>query len=306
MLIEASWGLGEAVVSGLVQPDILRLDCQTGRVIHANIADKRILVRAEDGQEQPVEEDRRRLPCVRSSDVAKLWEIGRRAADHFGAPQDVEWAIHDGELFVLQSRPITTLADAETYEQLLQSTRATLREWVAAGRGPWVQHNISETLPHPTPLTWSVIKRFMSGAGGFGAMYRHAGFEPSEQVCRDGFLERIGGKLFMDLSLASEMFFEAYPFKYDLDHVRNDPDASQSPPTIPAGSFTARMAAGRRVGAVNAKLQQMAETFDRDLADRYHPRVCAMVPRAKAAQPVEPFATGINRSVANPRTARPW
>ncbi len=271
MLIEASWGLGESVVSGIVQPDILRLDRATGRVIHATIADKKILVRPEDGQEQPVEESRRRLPCVRSADVEKLWEIGRRAADHFGAPQDLEWAIYKGELFVLQSRPITTLADAEAYEQLLQSTRATLRQWIAEGRGPWVQHNIGETLPHPTPLTWSVIKRFMSGAGGFGEMYKMAGFEPSDKVSRDGFLERIGGKLYMDLSLASEMFFEAYPFKYDLEHVRNDPDASQSPPTIPAGSMTARMAAGRRVGAVNAKLQEMAQTFDRELSGKLIP-----------------------------------
>ena len=47
----------------------------------------------------------------------------------------------------------------------------------AAGRGPWALHNLAETLPHPTPLTWSVIRPFMAGAGGFGAMYRQAGFE---------------------------------------------------------------------------------------------------------------------------------
>ena len=233
MLVEASWGLGESVVSGLVQPDVLRLDRETGRVLAATIADKRVCIvagparRAAGGRTPPP----RALPAVGRRH--RLWQLGRRAADHFGSPQDMEWAIHDGELYLLQSRPITTLDEAEAYEEVLRLTRSELRDKIAAGRGPWVLHNLAETLPHPTPLTWSVIRRFMSGAGGFGAMYRRVGFEPSPAVSRDGFLDRVAGRVYMDAAAAPEMFFEGFPFRYDLEQLRRNPDAGQAPPDHP-------------------------------------------------------------------------
>ena len=127
----------------------------------------------------------------------RLWQIGRRAAEYFGSPQDLEWAIHGGELYLLQSRPITTLAEAEAYEDLLRTAaRRTAGRALADERGPWVLHNLAETLPHPTPLTWSVIGRFMSGAGGFGEMYESVGFEPSPAVAATA-LRPIAGRVYM-------------------------------------------------------------------------------------------------------------
>ncbi|MDB5322771.1 MAG: hypothetical protein JWN40_4402 [Phycisphaerales bacterium] len=281
MLVEASWGLGESVVSGLVQPDVLRVDKQTGRVVHARIADKQVMIRPGTHGDVPVEEPRRRIPCVKGPDITGLWKLGLQAAHHFGGPQDIEWAIHDGKLYLLQSRPITTLEEAEAYEQLLTSTRAHLRDLLPQNRGPWVVHNISETLPHPTPLTWSVIKRFMSGAGGFGAMYRQAGFEPSPQVCRDGFLTLIAGKPYMDASLASEMFFEGFPFKYDIDQLRTNPDAAQNPPTIPSGSMSARAKMARKAGAASTAVHTLAGFFDRQLNEKLIPEFVAWVKEEK-------------------------
>ncbi|MDB5291024.1 MAG: hypothetical protein JWL69_2265 [Phycisphaerales bacterium] len=271
MLVEASWGLGESVVSGRVQPDVLRLDRETGRVLHAAIADKRVFLPAGAHEERPVEESRRKLPCLRGQDVVRLWELGKLAADHFGSPQDIEWAIFDGELYLLQSRPITTLEEAESYEEILRTTRVRLREQIAGGRGPWALHNLAETLPHPTPLTWSVIERFMTGDGGFGAMYRQTGFEPSAVAKREGFLERIAGRVYMDAARAPEMFFEKFPFAYDLEQLKRSPDASQTPPTLPRGSFRARMRAARKLGAVNAKLRELSADFDRRLNDEIFP-----------------------------------
>ena len=272
MLVEASWGLGEAVVSGRVQPDVLRLDANTGRVLDATIADKRVRITSEHHEERPVEEHRRRAACLRSADVDRLWKFGRRAAEYFGSPQDIEWAIDGaGELYLLQSRPITTLAEAEAYEELLRTTRAELRERLAAGRGPWVLHNLAETLPHPTPLTWSVIRRFMTGDGGFGRMYRSVGFEPSEPARRDGFLDVVAGRVYMDASRGPEMFFAGFPFRYDLEHLRRDPDAGQAPPTVPAGIIGARMRLGRRLAAVNARLREVAADFDLRLRDQFIP-----------------------------------
>jgi pyruvate,water dikinase len=282
MLVEASWGLGESVVSGLVQPDVLRIEKQAGRVIHARIADKQVMIRPGTHGESPVEDSRRRIPCVKGPDVTGLWKLGLQAASHFGGPQDIEWAIHDGKLYLLQSRPITTLEEAEAYEQLLTSTRARLRDLLNENQGPWVVHNISETLPHPTPLTWSVIRRFMSGAGGFGAMYRQAGFEPSAKVCRDGFLTLVAGKIYMDASSAPEMFFEGFPFKYDIEQLRSNPDAAQNPPTIPSGPFAARMKMAKKAATASAAVHALAKDFDQKLSGTLIPEFVAWVRTEKA------------------------
>jgi phosphohistidine swiveling domain-containing protein len=281
MLVEASWGLGESVVSGLVQPDVLRIEKNAGRVIHARIADKQVMIKPGTHGEMPVEEARRRIPCVKGPDITGLWKLGLQAASHFGGPQDIEWAIHDGKLYLLQSRPITTLEEAEAYEQLLTGTRARLRELLAQNQGPWVVHNISETLPHPTPLTWSVIKRFMSGAGGFGAMYRQAGFEPSERVSRNGFLTLIAGKIYMDASSAPEMFFEGFPFKYDIEQLRTNPDAAQNPPTIPSGTMSARMKMAKKAGAASAAVHALARDFDQQLNNTIIPDFVAWIKEEK-------------------------
>ena len=271
MLLEASWGLGEAVVSGLVQPDVLRIDRASARVVHATIADKQLWIQPGKHDQQLVDEARRKLACLKSADVTKLWKLGIKTVEHFGAEQDLEWAISKGELYLLQSRPITTLAHAEVYETLLQSTRSMLRQSLEAGRGPWVVHNIGETLKHPTPLTWSVIRRFMSGDGGFGAMYKQIGFEPSERVRKEGFLLRVAGRAYMDASLAAEMFFEGYPFRYDVELLRTNPDAAQSPPTIPTGTLTQRMRVGRQLAEVNRRVRALAVDFDRKLIEQIIP-----------------------------------
>lgn len=267
MLIEAAWGLGEAVVSGRVQPDVVRLDRETGETVDVYVADKRTSVDPETGREIPVANERREKACLGSAEMAKLHDLGLRVEEHFGSPQDIEWAIAGGEVFLLQSRPITTLEQVEAYEAVIGEARASLESLLEAGRGPWVIHNISETLPHPTPLTWSVIRRFMSGSGGFGQMYRMAGFEPSPRVEREGFLRQILGRPYMDAALAPEMFCEDFPFAYDLEELRSRPDASQSPPTVPTGGLRARLRAGRKVAEANRTLHDLAEDFDHRLDD---------------------------------------
>jgi pyruvate,water dikinase len=202
---------------------VLAVERETGRVLSAKIADKQVYLAAGTGQEQPVAESLRKKSCLSSRDVHRLWELGKRSSEHFGAPQDIEWAFHDGNLFLLQSRPITTHRETEAAEALARATRQRLREEMSAGRGPWVVHNLAETLPHPTALTWSVIRKFMSGLGGFGAMYRQAGFQPAPIIDREGFLELVAGRIYMDAARAPEMFCENFPFAYDLEKLVHDP-----------------------------------------------------------------------------------
>ncbi len=112
--VNASWGLGLAVVGGEVTPDDYLVSKITGEVVRQTINDKAIeYVPGGDGPRRvDVAGERRTQPCL--TDLGPLLALARRIEGHFGAPQDIEWAIdRDGELFVLQSRPVTGLAAKE-------------------------------------------------------------------------------------------------------------------------------------------------------------------------------------------------
>lgn len=110
--VNASWGLGEAVVSGEVTPDELLVSKITGEVIRESIADKQVERVAAPGVggtiAREVESERRHARCLSDEDVRTLVELGKLIQLHFGSHQDVEWAIaRSGELFAVQSRPVT-------------------------------------------------------------------------------------------------------------------------------------------------------------------------------------------------------
>ncbi len=111
MVVDGAWGLGESVVSGAVSPDNWVADGATGAILKERIATKRVMaVRTETGtEERPVPPDLQARPVLNSAQVAALVDLGRRTAAHFGAPQDIEWAMAGGEFRLVQSRPITTL-----------------------------------------------------------------------------------------------------------------------------------------------------------------------------------------------------
>ena len=109
--VNASWGLGLAVVGGEVTPDEYRLSKVTGEVLRRALGPKDVEYRAgPDGPERvEVPAERQAAACLGDDRLAELLELGRRVERHFGSPQDVEWAIdREGELFLLQSRPVTT------------------------------------------------------------------------------------------------------------------------------------------------------------------------------------------------------
>jgi pyruvate,water dikinase len=111
-VIDASPGLGEAVVSGAVNPDHFVLDGATGRILERRIGDKGLLIRAlrGGGTERVAQADAGSAPSLNDAQLAALELLGRRAEVHFGSPQDLEWAIgQDGAVWLTQSRPITTL-----------------------------------------------------------------------------------------------------------------------------------------------------------------------------------------------------
>jgi pyruvate,water dikinase len=111
--INASWGLGLAVVGGEVTPDDYLVSKVTREVVRAHVHAKEVeYVPDPEGRgtvRREVPADRRDAACLDSTALEALVEVGRRVERHFGSAQDIEWAIaRDGELFVLQSRPVTT------------------------------------------------------------------------------------------------------------------------------------------------------------------------------------------------------
>ena len=113
-LIEGSWGLGEAVVSGDVTPDNYVVDKSNDEVVSATISDKKLMyVKDEDGTSVRVDvpEDKRNERVLSDEELVELTEMGKRIQAHYGEPMDTEWAFERGNLFLLQARPITTLGD---------------------------------------------------------------------------------------------------------------------------------------------------------------------------------------------------
>jgi pyruvate,water dikinase len=111
-VIDASPGLGEAVVSGAVNPDHFVVDTDEEAILDRRLGDKRLVIRsAPGGGTEHVELDAGSdVACVTDEQLLALARLGRRAEEHFGAPQDTEWAIDaDGTLWLTQARPITTL-----------------------------------------------------------------------------------------------------------------------------------------------------------------------------------------------------
>ncbi len=111
--IDAGFGLGEALVGGLVSADLYRVDSRSGRLLEARVADKRLAIRPLPGGgtvRETLEEPLRSAQVLSEAQAIDLARLGERIAAHYGVPQDIEWCIDAaGERFVVQSRPITSL-----------------------------------------------------------------------------------------------------------------------------------------------------------------------------------------------------
>ena len=108
--VEASFGLGEALVSGLVNADVYKV--RDGEVVAKAVATKQLAIHASPAggtQEQAIEPERQEQPALTDAQVVRLVQLGRRIEAHFGRPQDIEWCLVDDGFQIVQSRAITTL-----------------------------------------------------------------------------------------------------------------------------------------------------------------------------------------------------
>ncbi len=108
--VDASFGLGEALVSGLVNPDVFKV--RDGEVVAKTVATKQRAVHAKPAggtQEVMIDPQQQERPALTDAQVVRLVQLGRRIEAHVGRPQDIEWCLVDDDFQIVQSRPITTL-----------------------------------------------------------------------------------------------------------------------------------------------------------------------------------------------------
>ena len=113
ILIEAAWGLGEGVVSGTVTPDTCWYDKIKNEILDYKVSDKKVMFKRDSDTGHTIKvgvpEDLREKRVLSTDEITKLAEFGKKIHKHYNFPQDTEWAIEDGKIFMLQSRPVTTL-----------------------------------------------------------------------------------------------------------------------------------------------------------------------------------------------------
>ncbi len=265
LVIEASYGLGEAVVSGDVDPDRFVVSRDDPSRVEKFIGHKAKMVAAfgaaacglalgNSASAKP------QAACLDDAQIQELSQLALRIERHFGHPVDIEWGWANGRFALLQSRPIRGLEVAQAVERVRREEiarllgggngdkvtgwpgdKATKDSGDSVTRSPghlvtssprlWIAHNLGETLRAPMPLTWDIVRHFMSGDGGFGRLYQQLGYRPSRRVREVGFLELIGGRIYADPERLAELFWEDMPFTYDLDALAKDKTVLDRAPT---------------------------------------------------------------------------
>ncbi|MCG5215288.1 PEP/pyruvate-binding domain-containing protein [Streptosporangium sp. KLBMP 9127] len=182
-VVNAAWGLGEAVVGGQVTPDTIVL--QDDRVVEERVGDKTVMtVRTPDGtRDEPVPADLRGRAVLDRAQAEALARLGTRIQDLYGTPMDVEWAMSGGRISIVQARPITGLPQA-------------VEEWndSLVGDYLWTSANLGEAIPDVmTPCTWSLVRIFIDEAMSASAM-------PGQHI-----VGNIGGRFYMNLSVPISM-----------------------------------------------------------------------------------------------------
>ncbi len=150
MAIDATVGLGEALVSGQVEPDHVVADAVTGRVLTRAVGSKALATRALEQGGVTTEARSGADLALHDEQVSALVQLGERVAREYGVPQDIEWAVQDGQLWLVQARPITSL-----YPMPAGAPAESV--WLSFG-------SVQGMLAPMTPLGRDAVRCILSGA----------------------------------------------------------------------------------------------------------------------------------------------
>ena len=295
-IVESNWGLGESVVSGAITPDSFHISRETSEVLEKNIATKREMVTAAGVSE--VSSSQQNVPSLTDAQLKDLTQLGMQVETLYGQPMDIEWALANAEFVLLQARHITTPpnatmssertyppseADKGSVEKLRQEEIQILEARAEAHGTVWCHHNLAEVLPAPLPMTWSIIKEFMSGAGGLGKAYRGLGFHPSKRVDNEGILDLICGRVYVNLNREAELHFDGFPFAHDFNALKQNPQQAmyaQAAPDITRSttSFWFKLPLHVvRISRAEMRLRKCRSDFDLLLTEEVFPAFQAEV-----------------------------
>jgi pyruvate,water dikinase len=285
-IVESNWGLGESVVSGAITPDSFHVSRETGEVVERNIAVKREMVTATGVSE--VASAQQDVSSLTDTQLKELTRLGMQVEAHYGQPMDIEWALADGQFVLLQARHVTvrdtaSKASKETVEELRQGEIQILEARAEPHGTVWCHHNLAEVLPTPLPMTWGIMKTFMSGAGGLGKAYRGLGFYPSGRLDDEGILDLICGRIYVNLNREAELHFEGFPFAHDFAALKRNPQQAmyaqaQTDITRSNASFWLKLPLHIvRMSKAEMRLRQCRSDFDRLLTEEVFPTFQAEV-----------------------------
>jgi pyruvate,water dikinase len=169
IVLNASWGLGEAIVSGVVTPDTITVRKSDAHILSRQTSTKELMVAYAAGggtEEIPVPENRRSIPVLSDHQVKALAELGKRIETYYGKPQDIEWGYCREQWFLLQSRPITTLSQQPEMK---------------APEGNFNRTMFIDIFPDPlSPVFLSVIEHLFRDMLDF--TFKALGFKPSQDI----------------------------------------------------------------------------------------------------------------------------
>lgn len=138
IIIEAGWGLGEAIVSGSINPDHYVVDKTTWKILENKIMKKDfMIIRDANGKNKKIylDEPKCSNQVLADDEIVELAKTVKRIEDHYNFPQDIEWAVEGKKLFIVQSRPITTLKKEEKKEKMAEVTGEAILSGLAASYG---------------------------------------------------------------------------------------------------------------------------------------------------------------------------
>ncbi len=197
IVINASWGLGESIVSGLVTPDTLIFNKKTKKNISKNISEKKIMtVLTKTGsEEKPVPKEIQKLAVLSNQNILGLINLAEKIENYTKYPIDIEWAFCDGELFLLQVRPITTLE--KRGEISVQSYDLMGMEWSRL--------MLIERYPDAlTPFTESVMTEGFFDS--FNEINKIVGIKTSPNI---PMIKMMYGRPYINVTLTNQGFIEA-------------------------------------------------------------------------------------------------
>ena len=190
-LINASWGLGEAVVGGAVTPDSLTVSKPNGRVIQRENAEKQMMtVRAESGtEEQPVPDHLKNKAVLSDEQAVELAGLGTKIETLYGMPMDIEWTLAEGEFAIVQARPVTALPPAPI-------------EWPELEKGATlIRGSLAEHTPSPVSPLFATLGLRIANLETHRLWEEYIGVDPTDMFLSEGFYMAINNYVYSGFRL---------------------------------------------------------------------------------------------------------